>query len=124
MQPFSTMFPQIRDMADILSALGYEKTGSFIIPIDDGQNHAYIYSEIKKRNGAPLLWMYFLTRSDEDTALLDEFFFNADEADTLEPSMSFLANEGYARCSFNLTEAPRWLIIIGQTIALLDPIME
>ena len=118
------MFPLIRDMADIyLSALGYEKTGSFIIPIDDGQNHAYIYSEIKKRNGAPLLWIILSHKeSDEDTALLDEFCFNADEADTLEPSMSFLANEELAsKIFFNLTEAPRWLIIIGaKAIALLD----
>ena len=40
--------PDLRYADIYLSALGYEKTGSFIIPIDDGQNHAYIYSEIKR----------------------------------------------------------------------------
>ncbi|NLK72666.1 MAG: class I SAM-dependent DNA methyltransferase [Clostridiales bacterium] len=117
------MFPLIRDMADIyLSALGYGKTESFSITVDDGQNHAYIYLEIKKQNGAPLLWVMLSHKEGEDTALLHEYCFDASTADTLEPNKSLLNNEDMAtKLFFNLTEAPRWLIIIGENaIALLD----
>ncbi|HHV96803.1 MAG TPA: class I SAM-dependent DNA methyltransferase [Clostridiaceae bacterium] len=117
------MFPLIRDMADIyLSALGYEKSGAFSIPIDD-QNHAYIYSEIKRKNGAPVLWIMLSHKeSDEETALLHEYCFDASMADNLNPNKSLLNNEELAtKLFYTLTEAPRWLIIIGENaIALLD----
>jgi len=118
------MLPLIRDMADIyMSALGYEKSESFTVSVDDGQNHAYIYSEIKKQNGAPLLWIMLSHKeSDEDTTLLHEFCFDANTAESLETIKSSLNNEDIAtKLFYSLPEAPRWLIVIGENaIALLD----
>ncbi|NLY44344.1 MAG: class I SAM-dependent DNA methyltransferase [Clostridiaceae bacterium] len=117
------MFPLIRDMADAyLSALGYEKSEPFSISVDD-QNHAYIYSEIKKQNGAPLLWVILSHKEQgEDAALLHEYCFDAGMADTLKPNKCLLNNEELAtKIFFALPEAPRWLIFIGENaIALLD----
>ncbi|MFC7677592.1 Eco57I restriction-modification methylase domain-containing protein [Paenibacillus sp. GCM10028914] len=120
----SHMFSLIRDMADnYLSALGYEKSESFTIPVDDGRQHAYIYSEIKKQNGAPLLWIMLSHKEyDEETALLHEYCFDANTADGLEPNRSSLNNEEMVtKLFFSITEAPRWLIVVGENvIALLD----
>ncbi|MDD9271471.1 Eco57I restriction-modification methylase domain-containing protein [Paenibacillus sp. GCM10023248] len=114
----------IRDMADMyMAALGYEKSVSFTIPLDDGQNHAYIYSEIKKHNGAPLLWiMLSHSESDEDMALLHEYCFDSTSVESHEGDKSYLTNEDMAtKLFFSLPEPPRWLIVIGEnTIALLD----
>ncbi|MED4600212.1 N-6 DNA methylase [Paenibacillus validus] len=114
----------IRDMADIyMAALGYEKSESFTIPLDDGQNHAHIYSEIKKHNGAPLLWiMLSHSDSDEDTALLHEYCFDATSVEGHEGNKSYFTNEDMAtKLFFSLPEPPRWLIVIGENaIALLD----
>ena len=118
----SHMFPLIKDMAvSYLEALGYEKSESFKIPIDD--DYAYIYSEIKKQNGAPLLWIMLSNKnSDEDSALLYELGFDGDTAENNEPNKSIHNNEDMAaKLFYSLPESPRWIIIIGEkAIALLD----
>jgi len=116
------MFPLIKDMADnYLEALGYEKSESFKVQIDD--DDAYIYSEIQKQNGAPLLWVMLSNKnSDEATALMNELCFDGDTAEYVEKSISVLNNEDMAtKLFYSLPEAPRWIIIIGEkAIALLD----
>lgn len=118
------MGPLIRDMADVyLPALGYEKFESFKVSVDDGQDQAYIYSEIKKQNGAPLLWIMLSDKeTGEDTALLHEFSFDGGTVENSKLDMSSYNNEDIAtKLFYSLTEAPRWLIIIGENaIALLD----
>lgn len=120
----SLMFPLIRDMADnYLCALGYEKTKPFTVSIDNEQNYAYIYSEVKKQNGAPLLWILLSHKGDGDyTALLHEFCFDADTAESAEPIKSSLCNEDLAvKLFYSLPESPRWILIFGENaIALLD----
>jgi len=84
------MGPLIRDMADVyLPALGYEKSESFKVSVDDGQDQAYIYSEIKKQNGAPLLWIMLSDKeTGEDTALLHEFSFDGGTVENSKLDMS------------------------------------
>jgi hypothetical protein len=117
------MLPYVVDMAETyLNALGYKVSKHFTVTIDD-TNQAYIYSEVKKQNGAPLLWVLLSQKeSDEDTALLHEFCFDANTVENPEPKRSSLNNEDVAtKIFFSLTEAPRWLIYIGENaIALLD----
>ncbi len=118
------MFPLIRDIADsYLSALGYEKTQPFTIPVDGEENKGYIYTEVKKQNGAPLLWVMLSHKgSDEETALLHEYSFDSDTLENQNPSISSLNNEDLAtKILYSLEEAPRWLIIIGKdAIVLID----
>lgn len=117
------MLPYVVDMAETyLNALGYKVSKHFTVTIDD-TNQAYIYSEVKKQNGAPLLWVLLSQKeSDEDTALLHEFCFDANTVENPEPKRSSLNNEDVAtKIFFSLTEVPRWLIYIGENaIALLD----
>lgn len=120
----SQMLPLIRDMADVyLSALGYSKTEPFSVSLDEGQHIAYLYSEIKKKNGAPLLWIMLSQKGwDDDTALMYEFCFDANTVESLEPARSSLCNEDITtKIFYSLPESPRWLLIIGEkTIALID----
>lgn len=120
----SQMTPYIRDMADIyLSALGYKKTKPFTVSVDEGLNSAYVYTEIKKQNGAPLLWVLLSNQeSDEDTALLYQYCFDVETLENPQPLKSSLCNEDLAtKIFYSLAEAPRWLIIIGEnSAALLD----
>jgi|HigsolmetaGSP11D_1036233.scaffolds.fasta_scaffold02914_2 hypothetical protein len=120
----TAMLPLIRDMADLyLSALGYERTAPFAVALEGGQTQAYVYSEVRKPNSAPWLWILLSFKGSEDAAaLLDEYCFDAAHTDSLKPDMCSLTNEDLAtKIFFAQEEAPRWLIIIGEkAIALLD----
>lgn len=120
----TALLPLIRDMADqYLSALGYERTAPVTVALEEGQVQAYVYTELRKQNGAPWLWILLSFKGSEDAAaLLDEYCFDAAHADSLKPDMSSLTNEDLAtKIFFAQEEAPRWLIIIGEkAIALLD----
>jgi len=52
------LLPDIQSMAEqYLHVLGYEKTEPFSKSFQESQHDAYIFSEVKKANGAPLLWV-------------------------------------------------------------------
>lgn len=118
------MLPMIKDMADIyLNALAYEKSESFKLPLEGNNSEAYIYSEIKKQNGAPLLWILLSQKeADEETAILYEKSFDGETVEEQKPKISTLSNEEMVtKLFFSLIEAPRWIIIISEnSLALLD----
>ncbi len=114
----------IKNLADrYLEALGYEKAEPFNIPYENDENNAFIYKEIKKANGAPLLWV-ILSYNDahEEIPLLHEISFDGNTAENSMLCKSPINNEDLAtKLFFTLQEPPRWIIIIGEnSIALLD----
>lgn len=114
----------IKNLADrYLEALGYEKAEPFNIPYENDENNAFIYKEIKKANGAPLLWV-ILSYNDahEEIPLLHEISFDGNTAENSMLCKSSVNNEDLAtKLFFTLQEHPRWIIIIGEnSIALLD----
>ena len=118
--------PNIIEMADLyLSALGYPAAAPFAAPVGE-DDEAYPYLEMRKPNGAPLLWV-LLSQSaeEEDAGLMTGCCFDARPITTDAPdavSMAMQNNEDLATQVFFATaEPPRWLIFIGESgIALVD----
>lgn len=118
------LLPDIQSMAEqYLHVLGYEKTESYPKSIQDSLQDAYIFSEVKKASGAPLLWVVLSQpRSEDDTAILEEYSVDSSSINNGAPRYASLTNEILAtHLFFSLQESPRWLIFISQkSIALLD----
>jgi hypothetical protein len=69
------IWPLIKELADsYLAALGYPEPAPFISTGEDGQ--VPIYLEIKKANGAPLLWVLLAHSVDPGGDLLSGYFFD------------------------------------------------
>lgn len=122
----------IKDLADqYLLALGYKDAtipGTLTLVYD---TQVPVYREIKKSNGAPLLWVLLATSSDKEEAVLKKRCFDVNKIEESEISntsnvpdeyLSELTNEELAtKILFAQEESPRFLIIIGMNqIALID----
>ena len=122
------VWPLIKDMTDsLLAALGFPTPAPFIARI--GENaEVPVYLEMKKANGAPLLWLLLAHSKDNDSNPLQGYFFDGaiftdDALNTPKrPKITELENEELvAKILFNMDEAPRWLILAGiNGIALID----
>jgi hypothetical protein len=119
------VWPMIKDLADsYLETLGYPASTPFIAPVgEDAQIPVYL--EMKKPNGAPLLWVLLAHCAEREADMLSGYFFDgaavADDTPKI-PILTELENEDLVtKVLFNLAEPPRWLVIIGISgIALID----
>lgn len=122
----------IKQLADqYLTALGYtDKNTSVSVKIND-ELTVPVYHEIKKSNGAPLLWIILATSPDKEVSILEKKCFDGTKINELELSstssvpevfLTELTNEELAtKILFAQEEPPRFLIIIGMNqIALID----
>ena len=122
----------IKLLADqYLAALGYtDKNTSTSVKIND-ELTVPVYHEIKKSNGAPLLWIILATSPDKEESILEKKCFDGIKINELELSstssvpedfLTELTNEELAtKILFAQEEPPRFLIIIGMNqIALID----
>ena len=122
-----TLF-NIRELADAyLQALGYPEAVPQKITVDDTLT-VPVYLEMKKSNGAPLLWAVLVASLDDDTGVMESYAFDASGID--EDAMGS-AQKGYlgdvigeelaTKILFTQTEPPRFLLLIGMNqIALID----
>lgn len=122
----------IKDLADqYLVSFGYGKEKTCAnIQIDE--NFAIpVYKEIKKSNGAPLLWVLLGTSPDKEESILEKKCFDGAKVEEQDLSgtssvpddyLTELTNEELAtKILFAQQEPPRFLIIIGMNqIALID----
>lgn len=122
----------IKQLADqYLTALGYtDKNTSASVKIND-ELTVPVYHEIKKSNGAPLLWIILATSPDKEESILEKKCFDGTKINELELSstssvpedfLTELTNEELAtKILFAQEEPPRFLLIIGMNqIALID----
>ncbi|KSV16610.1 hypothetical protein CY91_04760 [Dehalococcoides mccartyi] len=119
------VLPMIRDLADqFLVALGFPEAKPITVEVSEGMT-VPVYLEIKKSNGAPLLWVLLAHTSEKDDAVMQGYSFNTtDNTDESAESATTTAmeNEELAtRVLFAMEEPPRWMIFIGlNQIALID----
>ena len=122
-----TLF-SIKDLADAyLNSLGYPEAAPLDVAIDDTLS-VPVYLEMKKQNGAPLLWVVLMASTETDAGIMESFSF--DDADLDETSygtvhkelLGTIAGEDLAtKILFGQQEPPRFLILIGMNqIALID----
>ena len=118
----------IRILADAyLEALGYPSTNPEWVEMED-KLIIPVYLEIKKSNGAPLLWVLLAASEDKDAGILENFCFSAEDIgeeglNTVTSStLTMVENEDLAtKILFGASEPPRFLIFIGMNqIALID----
>ena len=119
------VYPMIRDMADqYLESLGFPTTAPISVEVAEGI-HAPVYREIKKPNGAPLLWVMLAHTSERDSNIMQGYCFHAEDLNddnSVDVTITTLDNEELATKSlFAMAEPPRWIIFIGlNQIALID----
>lgn len=119
------VFPLIRDMADqYLESLGFPPTTPITVEVSEGI-YAPVYREIKKPNGAPLLWVMLAHTSDRDTNIMQGSSFHAEDLNddnSGDVTITTLDNEEFAtKILFAVAEPPRWILFIGlNQIALID----
>ena len=119
------VFPLIRDMADqYLEALGFPTSAPISLEVAEGI-YAPIYLEIKKPNGAPLLWVMLAHTAERDANIMQGYCFHASELNDDkgdDVTITTLENEELAtKILFALAEPPRWIIFIGlNQVALID----
>lgn len=121
----------IKNLADqYLNALGYKDINCpGIINIEETE--IPVYKEIKKSNGAPLLWVLLATSPDKEEAVLEKKCFDGTKVEDSEISntsnvpkdfLTELTNEELAtKILFAQNEPPRFILFIGMNqIALID----
>ena len=118
----------IKDLADsYLNSLGYPVAAPLSVAIDDNLS-VPVYLEMKKQNGAPLLWVVLMASAETDAGIMESFSFDTvglDETSYGTVSREILgtmAGEDLAtKILFGQQEPPRFLILIGMNqIALID----
>ena len=118
----------IRTLADVyLSALGYPEAKPEWIDIDEA-TRVPVYLELKKPNGAPALWVLLATSEDREAAILDKFFFSANNIgeegvyNVSPETLTGIPNEDLiTKILFGQAEPPRFVVLIGMNqIALID----
>ena len=118
----------IRDLADkYLAALGYPVAKTERISIDEDAS-VPVYLEMKKSNGAPLLWVLLSAAEDSDTDILERNIYDTENLEDItsvadsRKLLSDMKNEDLAtKIMFSMDEPPRFLIIIGlDQIVLID----
>ena len=122
------MLYSIKDQADrYLTALGYPEASPITVAIDDTLS-VPIYLEMKKPNGAPLLWAVLMASAETDAGIMESFSFEAAELDetsygtVYKGTLGTVPGEDLAtKVLFAQPEPPRFLILIGMNqIALID----
>lgn len=118
----------IRTMADrYLASLGYPEAAPELVPVD-ASLPVPVYLEMKKSNGAPLLWVMLSASRESDAGILESNVFdgNIAEEDAFgavhNDDLLELKNEDLAtQILFGAAEPPRFLLFISlNQIALID----
>ena len=118
----------IRVLADrYLKSLGYPDAKQELLAVDETLS-APIYLEMKKSNGAPLLWVMLSASKEPEAGIMESFTFNAcDVAEDAAGSiykgiLGEISNEELVtRIFFSTAEPPRFVMLIGMNqIALID----
>ena len=118
----------IRTMADrYLASLGYPEAAPELVPVDASLS-VPVYLEMKKSNGAPLLWVMLSASRESDAGILESNVFdgNIAEEDAFgavhSDDLLELKNEDLAtQILFGAAEPPRFLMFISlNQIALID----
>ena len=118
----------IKDLADTyLSSLGYPAAAPLNVPIDDTLS-VPVYLEMKKQNGAPLLWVVLMASTEMDAGIMESYPFETSDLDetsygtVYKGILGTMAGEDLAtKILFGQQEPPRFLILIGMNqIALID----
>lgn len=118
----------IRTMADrYLASLGYPEAAPELVPVDASLS-VPVYLEMKKSNGAPLLWVMLSASRESDASILESNVFdgNIAEEDAFgavhSDDLLELKNEDLAtQILFGAAEPPRFLLFISlNQIALID----
>lgn len=119
-------FPLVRDLAEqYLTALGYPTAAPLTVEVDEGLS-APVYLELKKPNGAPLLWVMLAHTVDRDDDLLKGFCFQAADLENDNGRNNVMTTEISneeltTKILFAMTEPPRWILFAGLTqIVLID----
>lgn len=119
------VWPMIKDLADsYLKTLGYPVPAPFIAAVGE-EVQVPVYLEMKKANGAPLLWVLLAHSAEREADMLSGYFFDGaainDDIPKI-PMLTELENEDLVtKVLFSQTEPPRWLVLIGiNGIALID----
>lgn len=118
----------IRDLADgYLQSLGYPGSNPQMVHVDDTLQ-VPVYLEMKKANGAPLLWVVLMASMETDAGIMESYAFNT--AEVTEDSygtvykgvLGEVPGEALAtKILFGQAEPPRFLLYIGMNqIALID----
>ena len=108
--------------AEYIAALGYGEPDSINIELND-EIKVPVFHEVKKPNGAPLLWVLLSVAEERDDDILMGKVFGRKDADDEEYGMLLSENNDdvLAKLFFAGAEAPRWIILIGiNQIALID----
>ena len=118
----------IKDLADTyLNSLGYPAAAPLNVAVDDTLS-VPVYLEMKKQNGAPLLWVVLMASAETDAGIMESFSFDASGLDETsygtiyKGTLGTMAGEDLAtKILFGQQEPPRFLILIGMNqIALID----
>lgn len=101
-----------------LEALGYPAMQPETVTLD-GDISVPVALEIKKANGAPLLWVMLSASHDFSAGVMGSHFFDEQLG---ELSLTEISNEEMTgKILFDQQEPPRWLLIIGlKEIVLVD----
>lgn len=119
------VLPSIVEMADsVLSALGFGEAAPITVPVVDNVE-TYPYLEVKKHDGAPLLWVLLSTDAEvDDSGLMHGACFDAASVNTQTSgtTVTSIANEELiSKVFFSMGEPPRWILLFGESsIALVD----
>ena len=119
------VLPSVVEMADsVLSALGFGEASPISVPVVDNVE-TYPYLEVKKHDGAPLLWVLLSTNAgDDDSGLIHSSCFDAASVNTQTSGTTVtpIANEELiSKVFFSMGEPPRWILLFGESsIALVD----
>lgn len=118
----------IRELADsYLKSLGYPEAVPQVVKVDDTLQ-VPVYLEMKKVNGAPLLWVVLMASTETDAGIMESFAFDTAQVteDAYGPVykgiLGEMAGEDLAtKILFGQGEPPRFLMYIGMNqIALID----
>ena len=118
----------IRELADsYLKSLGYPEAAPQVVQVDDTLQ-VPVYLEMKKANGAPLLWVVLMASTETDAGIMESYAFDTAQVteDTYGTLYKGVLGEmpGEALATeilFGQGEPPRFLMYVGMNqIALID----
>lgn len=124
----TTTLSNIKSLADsFMKALGYPEAEPMEVQISEDLT-VPVYHQIKKSNGAPLLWILLGASPDKEEKILEKRVFNSSLADDAglnivkEEELTPIDNETLAsKILFGMDEPPRFIIFMGMNqIALID----
>ncbi len=107
---------------EYIAALGYGQPDSIHIELND-EITVPVFHEVKKPNGAPLLWVLLSVAEERNDDILMGRVFGRMDVETEEYGEVLSENNDnvLAKLFFAGAEAPRWIILIGiNQIALID----